>query len=316
MYWKCVDGKCEIVSTTTEAITTSQKILESTSQEDWFTYRQKTCDNPTWRDFTYVDTSRPRCTWSPCRLIIWGAVNTAVWDKVKTLVAPLRIRCRDPQMQSDTGVMTYSESIIIPLSLLKQCRFEEQLAVKTTDGSNTVQHLLHNPRLSSSEKINLINHEEVLKKSSRLEYPPAFSSATRVNKDILLKEIQNKYRPQANAVLEFILDHQNDVSWDPNTYRVKVKGIVLEDSNMRDISLTLMNAAIITRDEDISTGTFELYDVLVKDLGMPKSWIPASIASRSSKRIREDEKKAKKGGHSKKKPAAPYGMGLTGWIAY
>ena len=219
-------------------------------------------------------------------------------------------------MQRDTGVMTYSESIIIPLSLLKQCRFEEQLAVKTTDGSNTVQHLLHNPRLSSSEKINLINHEEVLKKSSRLEYPPAFSSATRVNKDILLKEIQNKYRPQANAVLEFILDHQNDVSWEPNTYRVKVKGIVLEDSNMRDILLTLMNAAIITRDEDISTGTFELYDVLVKDLGMPKSWIPASIASRSSKRIREDEKKAKKGGHSKKKQAAPYGMGLTGWIAY
>lgn len=172
-----------------------------------------------------------------------------------------------------------------------------------TEGNNIdVPQFLNEPRLSSSEKVRLINHEEVLKKRSRLQQPPPFSSATRENKEVLLREIQSKFRPQANAVLEFILDHQNDVTWDPNTNMVKVKGNVLEDSNIRDILLTLMNASIITRHTDIPPGTHKLYDVLVKDLDMPKSWMPATFAIRTSKRKKREKKQ--------------YGMGLSSWITY
>ena len=84
--------------------------------------------------------------------------------------------------------MSYSESIIIPLSLFKQCHLEDNLTVKN-EKSDSVQQFLQNPQFSSSEKINLMNHEDVLRKRSHLARPPIFPSITREDKDLLLKEI-------------------------------------------------------------------------------------------------------------------------------
>ena len=209
------------------------------------------------------------------------------------------------------GNMSYSESIIIPLSLFKQCHFEEQLASKNDLNNNRREQLLHNPHISSSEKISLINHDDVLKKRSRLDQPPTFTNATGQSKHVLLSAIQSKYRPQASAVLDFILEHPDEVTWDPNTFEVKIRGIVLDDANIRDILLTLMNAVPITRHIDIPPGTYELYDKLVNGLDMPKSWIPATISSRSSKRIVESKMKLRKRTNSA--PTKRYG---TDWVVY
>ena len=148
------------------------------------------------------------------------------------------------------------------------------IGIKNDLNNNHQEQLLHNPHISSSEKISLINHDDVLKKWSRLAQLPTFTNATGQSKHILLSAIQSKYRPQACAVLDFILEHPDEVTWDPNTFEVKIRGIVLDDANIRDILLTLMNAVPMMRHIDIPPGTYELYDKLLMALTCPKVGYP------------------------------------------
>ena len=117
------------------------------------------------------------------------------------------------------------------------------------DRNDDLELLLHNPIVSSGEKMNIINHEDNLKKRSRIERP-LFSTATKEDKGVLLGAIQSKYKPQASAILDFILSHKDEITWDPNTNHMKIKGNIVENSNIQDILLTLMNAVTITREAD------------------------------------------------------------------
>ena len=88
---------------------------------------------------------------------------------------------------------------------------------------------------------------------------------------------------------------------------------MLEEFDIRNVLLILMNASIIPRDADVPLGTFELYNVLVNDLDMPKSWILVTFTTRSSKRI-QDSKKKNRG--QKKSAVNQYRTGLNAWITY
>lgn len=196
--------------------------------------------------------------------------------------------------------MSYSESIIIPLSLFKQCHFEELVTTK-----NEGKQFMHDPLIPDIEKLRRANHEETLKKHSRLELR-SDTTATWMDKRVLLDNVQSKYRPQANAILDFILDHPAEINWIPDTNELMLKGRIKNNANIRDILLALMNAIVITKHTDVPPGTYEFYDVLVNTLKMPKSWIPAKFVTRSSKRVALQQKDGGK----------QYGSGINNWIVY
>lgn len=100
--------------------------------------------------------------------------------------------------------MSFSESVIIPLSIFKKLKFEETRGNFAAAGG--YEAILNNPMLPSSEKMQLVQHEKLIHKK-----PSAFPATKVVNKDSVLDAIETKYKPQVNSILDFILKMNKSV---------------------------------------------------------------------------------------------------------
>ena len=108
--------------------------------------------------------------------------------------------------------------------------------------------------------------------------------AAEIDKDSILRRIQNNKKPQANSILDFILQHGQRVSWNPSTLEVTIKGRTITDSDIVSILQRFTNPRMVGVNDNPPPGTRELYRTLVEDLGMPRAWIPTALQERASNR--------------------------------
>ena len=214
--------------------------------------------------------------------------------------------------------MSFSESVIIPLSLFKAC----QLTEITKDKNHDRRMILDDEKLPVEKKMLLYNQQQIkAPKSHTVESDNKQSSDDRVYDDILIN-ISEKYRPQIKLILEIIRENPDIVSFDETTFAVKINGQQIENSNIVDILKDFTKNSVITKESDISNGTFHLYDTLVNTLDVPKSWIPLTIKEpRRSKRKRNQSNKRTNISPSKKKtrqtsPSEQENDQNGGWIIY
>ena len=183
--------------------------------------------------------------------------------------------------------MSFAESIIVPLSLFKACQLDKTINVKDNERIS----ILYNDKLPPDKKMLLYNQQQI--KSDK--EPALPDNDDTLNNDItfddILVHINERYRPQLKSILEAIANNKDIISYDKN-YTLKINGKIIEDSNIIDILKYFTKNSIITKEDDIPNGAFILYDTLVNELNIPKSWIPMSLDKRRrSKRKRNQSNK-------------------------
>ena len=165
--------------------------------------------------------------------------------------------------------MSFKESIIIPLSLFKQCNFQ------TTKLSTSI---LENYDLPLDVRMKMHSQQKHLdpKKASRamVPIPPA------IGIDDIVREITTTNQPHVKAILERMKDH--DLKWN-DAGEIILGGEVIQNSNIIDIMKALSKSTTIISDRDLPKGTGVLYQKLI-DIGVPTSWIRLSFPRRTGRR--------------------------------
>ena len=183
--------------------------------------------------------------------------------------------------------MSFSESVIIPLSLFKAC----QLTDINKDANHERRIILEDEELPVEKKMLLYNQQQIKATKDQTESVSKQSSDDRVQDDILIN-INAKYRPQIKLILEIIRENPDIVSFDETTFEVIINGKIIENSNIIDILKDFTKNSVITKESDVSKGVVDLYDALVNTLNIPKSWIPLIVQKpRRSKRKRNQSNK-------------------------
>lgn len=167
--------------------------------------------------------------------------------------------------------MSFQESVIIPLSLFKECKLNEISLEKP--------YILDNPALDSEAKMKMFSQQKIL---SRSKIAPRLKPAEDKPNDEFTSSIPDKYKPYANSILDFMRKHPDEVGWDESN-RVRIQSNTIPFSNLRDILHHFMKTTVVTKDSDVPPGTYQLFTKL-HDLGMPKSWVPARFYTRKSGR--------------------------------
>lgn len=184
-----------------------------------------------------------------------------------------------------TSSMTFEESIIIPLSIFKKCKFDDTQMQKDQTAASTA-NILNDENLSADEKMKLYRQEKLLHRQ-----PTVRTNTTAHTDDAsethIIKSVGSKYQPYVKSILDFIKRNEHEVAWDKKTLEIILNGKSFPDSDIsKAIQIFMKNAVITQEEKDIPTGTRQLYRKLI-DLGLPKSWIPTTFKIvRRSKRAK------------------------------
>ena len=170
--------------------------------------------------------------------------------------------------------MSFQESIIIPLSLFKECKLDEGNLVGATQ-----PNILNNTMLNSEEKMKLYNQQKLM---DRIKMSPMMKPAQDSDNTIFTDNIADKYKPYVISIVNFMRRHPDEVGWDRD-YKIRIGPNIIPSSNLNETLRHFMKSTVVTRDSDIPPGTYQLVEKLF-DLGMPKSWIPARFVFRKSER--------------------------------
>lgn len=169
--------------------------------------------------------------------------------------------------------MSFAESYIIPKYLFLKCRFDELMK---KDTENTI---LQDTHIEPETKMKLYQQEKFLKtKTSKAEEQSVLPNIANI-----IQHFEQKKQPFARSILEFILKHPDEISWDENNYTVNISGEVIANSNILEILRALLNKGIITSEKDVPVGLYPFYFKLI-DLGLPESWITAKFKTRFTPR--------------------------------
>ena len=180
--------------------------------------------------------------------------------------------------------MSFREAILMPMSLFKKCRIEEQLNIENKN--STPSDILDDQRLYPSDKIKLYNQERIMKQNTDKQDSATNQYTTMpLEETELLRNITEKNKPYAKSILDFMRQFPDELGWD-RYGRIRIGSHIIPNS---DLSLTLQyftNNAIITNSTHIPPGSLELETKLI-DVGVPKSWIivkrPISRNTRAKK---------------------------------
>ena len=121
--------------------------------------------------------------------------------------------------------MSFKQSILIPLSLFKQCKIEEN--IKSLENSESI---LDNENMPSSEKMKLFHQNKFLQKNTTLA---PLKNEKNDNFLYIINQIPDKYKPYAKAILEFIRNQAN-IRWN-NNLELIIDGELFTQSNIISI---------------------------------------------------------------------------------
>ena len=125
--------------------------------------------------------------------------------------------------------MSFEQSIIIPVSLFKQCKLEEIL--NESNNANSLPAPVLNSNLPSDKKMKLYEHRKILQKS---HLGTLMTSPSMLDTETIASHIPVSVRPYAVSILEFMKKHSNIVSWD-DEFRLKIHGKTYQNSNIKKI---------------------------------------------------------------------------------
>jgi len=180
---------------------------------------------------------------------------------------------------------TFQESILVPLSLWKDCKFDANTS------KNMANKILENKALPSDVKMRLIAQEkgfngkqhveEEKKKSTDSSEPHVFSQAparavspmlnghgAKMSISDIVSEMPPDVQPNVNSILEKVALFPEQISWNHNQ-EVTIDKLLIPKSNITDILGYLMGTKSYT---SVPVGTKLTRKKLV-EIGVPKSWI-------------------------------------------
>ena len=179
--------------------------------------------------------------------------------------------------------MSFSESVIIPLSLFKACQLEKAQEKQSTKGM-----LLNDTDLPSSKKMQLYNQMKLTSTKNENNAKKLDDLNETYKQDILLN-IAEKHRPNISSILDVIHDNPELITINPSSLEISIRGRVIEGSNAIKVIQDLTKNNIVTKESDISTGALQVYNTLIDELNIPKSWIPMKVIQvRRSSRKRKN----------------------------
>ena len=179
--------------------------------------------------------------------------------------------------------MSFSESVIIPLSLFKACQLE-----KVEDEKTKIGKLLNDIDLPSSKKMQLYNQMKLTATKDSNQSNKSDELNESYKQDVLLN-VAEKHRPNISSILDIIHDNPDALRIDNSTLEVSIRGRKIDGSNAIKIFQDLTKNNVVTKESDISTGALQVYNILVDELNVPKSWIPMKVIQvRRSSRKRKN----------------------------
>ena len=168
------------------------------------------------------------------------------------------------------------ESVLIPLSLFQRCTFSDY-------GGPKLPHPLEQYGTVPEERIKIYEQHRLQRLAQRQQLSKVDKGSEYIKKPVLDRVTPNK-RPEANNILDFILQHKLKINWDPRTMEVMINGQILPDSDIGSILQRLTSTRVVNISERVPPGTWEVYNLLVHELGMPENWISTRLQLRTSSR--------------------------------
>jgi hypothetical protein len=170
--------------------------------------------------------------------------------------------------------MSFQESIIIPYQMFKKCNFSTE--------DERPQNILEKD-LPSDIKMKL--YSQVTKKPSKKDTAPNSKPEQEYEDiDFIVQLIDEKNQPFARSIIEKMRAHEAEITWNKQLELI-LDGKVIVDSNIIELFKFILKNLIITRHSDVPRGAREFIKKL-HDIGVPKSWIKASIARETTRRRR------------------------------
>lgn len=89
--------------------------------------------------------------------------------------------------------------------------------------------------------------------------------------------------PFVSSIIDIVEEKPDDIYWD-NNYRLYIDKLEIRNADIVTIFQYLMKELIVTRDQDIPEGSLLVQNKL-REIGVPKSWIPQSIKKSTIRRL-------------------------------
>ena len=188
-------------------------------------------------------------------------------------------------------MVDFKESIIIPLAVFKQLNFKDFVAQTEAEQAKNKHaekksptDILHDTRLPVDTKMKLYAQQKkfysekrkkpypvTLDTSNLLKSKPSVSKKSDISSiTALFKDID---QPAVNSILETILEHPANISWDEKL-QVVINGTTIVGSNLIDLLKYIRNDAVVTSESDIPPGIESFLQILL-EIGVPRAWIKA-----------------------------------------
>lgn len=169
--------------------------------------------------------------------------------------------------------MSFKESVIIPYEMFKKCQFP-------TD-ENPTQNIL-DENLPSDVKMKL--YTQAQHHTHREKTQEHTDKQKHQDYDFIVQLLAEKNQPFAQSILNKMRERSDEVSWNKNLELV-LDGKTYVDSNIIELFKYIMKNLVITRHSDVPRGAIDFMKKLY-DIGVPKSWIKATMARESTRRPR------------------------------
>ena len=175
--------------------------------------------------------------------------------------------------------MSFQRSIIIPYDVYNDC-------VKKSKKDAESNVLLHDPSLTSDEKLKLYRQDRLQHKIAKTDKVDLDAPPSRDASEFILSNFPSKSQPIINSILDWIHKHPAVISFD-DKLRVTLNGDLMPDSNIINILLYLSGNLPVTATEDVPSGSEIVHRTLVHN-GVPSNWFKVRIPARKRVHIEED----------------------------
>lgn len=164
--------------------------------------------------------------------------------------------------------MSFSESVIVPLSVFRKCNFEQETGDK----------ILDDPDLPPSKKMMLFQREAIKRKAKTTIDTEKEDNMPYA--DDIIASFPEKLRPVLHHVFKFVRDNPEDIRWN-KYYQVILENRLIPQSNIQEILHYIFKTKIVSSDKDIPIGADQFRKIL-NEIGVPKTLLPQE---RKSERI-------------------------------